>query len=123
MGFALFGLIALGCVAVLVFVLGRPLVAAAVYRLFRDPDPYPPEAAEAPPMACGCARGSVQYFCLNCNADRCEEHRDQPHECVDSLGEHFKTAPREQRIDQVEVDRLVEQFDWPRYATWLKEPS
>jgi hypothetical protein len=89
MGFALFGLIALGCVAVLMFVLGRPLVAAAVYRLFRDPDPYPPEAAEAPT----------------------------------ALDEHFKTAPREQRIDEAEVERLLKAFDWPRYATWLKEPS
>ena len=44
-------------------------------------------------------------------------------EAPTALDEHFKTAPREQRIDQAEVDRLVEQFDWPRYATWLKEPS
>jgi hypothetical protein len=79
-------------IAAAVLVLGTYVLLGAITVcsfLRKRPDPYPPEAAEAPT----------------------------------ALDEHFKTAPREQRIDRAEVDRLVEQFDWPRYATWLKEPS
>jgi hypothetical protein len=49
MAFPLFGLIVLGCVAGLLIVLGRPYVAAWLYKRFSDPDPYPPEAAQARP--------------------------------------------------------------------------
>src|SRR3954470_15192352 len=98
---AFLGLIALG-----LFIAGRPYVAAWCYRRFGDP--YPPEAAEAP-KADYAAGGPIL--------------RGQSVLVGDVVDEHFKTAPREQRLDDAEVDRLVAGFDWPRYATWLKEPS
>jgi len=44
-------------------------------------------------------------------------------EAPTSVDEHFKTAPREQRLSVAEMDRLVSVYPWSRYATWLKEPS
>lgn len=43
----------------------------------------------------------------------------------DPVEEAFTDARRivSGRLPSSSVDELVEQFDWPRYATWLKEPS
>jgi hypothetical protein len=39
----------LALIALGLFIAGRPYVAAWLYKRFSDPDPYPPEAAQAPP--------------------------------------------------------------------------
>lgn len=46
-------------------------------------------------------------------------------EAPDPVEEAFTDAQRivSDRLPSSSVDELVEQFDWPRYATWLKEPS
>ena len=95
-------LAAIGALCIFCSVLLALFIVAHIVR--SRSDPYPPEAAEAP-KACPCGA---------------QDQYDHAPSCLD---EHFKTAPREQRIDEAEVDRLVEAFDWPRYATWLKEPS
>lgn len=58
-----------------------------------------------------------------CTYLRSDRYPPEAAEAPTPLDEHFKTAPREPRLDDAEVDRLVAGFDWPRYATWLKEPS
>lgn len=73
------------------FIAGRPYVASWLYKTFSDPEPYPPEAAEAP----------------------------------DPIEAAFTDARRiiSGRLPTSSVDELVEQFDWPRYSTWLQDPA
>jgi hypothetical protein len=63
----------------------RPLLAAAWYRLLRDPDVYPPEAAEAPKAACGCPYRPELIGCQMCGQERCFAHREHACDLVEVL--------------------------------------